>query len=152
MKRAEDERAGCIPKPEALLVHGRKRVASTKRAWQRLSDDLGLEGFTQKSFRYFMAEQTKMIFRRIPREQRSAWLGRVVRDGSRTTGYYEGQDPMALIDVALATDCIMSLLAERCSRKLFAIEMRLTADDLLEVGARVLPKNAVNLMGGPRHR
>ena len=152
MKRAEDERAGCIPKPEALLVHGRKRVASTKRAWQRLSDDLGLEGFTQKSFRYFMAEQTKMIFRPIPREQRSAWLGRVVRDGSRTTGYYEGQDPMALIDVALATDCIMSLLAERCSRKLFAIEMRLTADDLLEVGARVLPKNAVNLMGGPRHR
>ena len=49
-------------------------------------------------------------------------------------------DPHALADVALATDCIMSLLAERCERPLFAIETRLNRDELKGIGARVMPK------------
>jgi hypothetical protein len=64
----------------------------------------------------------------------------VVRDGSRTTDHYESDDPHALADVALATDCIMSLLAERCERPLFAIETRLNRDELKGIGARVMPK------------
>ncbi|HEY1362784.1 MAG TPA: hypothetical protein VGF60_11120 [Xanthobacteraceae bacterium] len=68
-----------------------------------------------------------MLFRAIPREHRSLWLGHVVRDGSRTTDYYEGSDPFALMHVALAVDCIMALLAECCSKRLFAIELRLRA-------------------------
>ena len=60
--------------------------------------------------------------------------------GSRTTDYYESDDPHALADVALATDCIMSLLAERCERPLFAIETRLNRDDLKAIGARMMPK------------
>jgi hypothetical protein len=55
---------------------------------------------------------------------------------------------MALVDVALATDCIMSLLAERCSHKLFAIELRLKAEDVREIGARMMPKNVVDLVNG----
>jgi hypothetical protein len=36
----------------------------------------------------------------------------------------------------------MSLLAERCPRKLFAIDVRLNRDDLVAIGARQIPKNA----------
>ncbi len=130
---------------KALLLYKGKRVKTTKRAWRRIGSELGLAGFSQKSFRHFMADQTKMLFRRVSREQRSLWLAHVVRDGSRTTDNYEGTDPMALADVALATDCIISLLAERCRRPLFAIEARLNRADLEAIGARMMPKNAVKL-------
>jgi hypothetical protein len=53
----------------------------------------------------------------------------------------EGEDPLALADVALATDCVLQLLAERCQRQLFAIEMRLNRQDLEAIGARMIPKN-----------
>ena len=121
--------------PPCLLTYKRERVAITKKTWRRLGQELGIEGFTQDRFRRFMADQVKRLFRRIPREQRSLGLGHVVRDGSRTTDHYEESDPLALIDVALAVDCIISLLAERCSRPLFAIDVRLTAQHLQEIGA-----------------
>jgi integrase len=140
--RADDIEAGRVPRPAAVLVYKRERVATTKQAWRRKGRQLGIPGFSQYSFRHFMADQTKMLFRGVSREQRSLWLGHVVRDGSRTTENYEGDDPAALADVALAVDCIMSLLAERCSRPLFAIETRLNKADLVEIGARVMPKNA----------
>jgi hypothetical protein len=78
-----------------------------------------------------MADQVKILFRSVPREQRSLWLGHVVRDGSRTTDLYEGCDPLDLADAALATDCVLSLLAEICPRPLFAIEMRLNRAQLV---------------------
>ena len=126
-----------------LLRYKRQRVGTTKQAWRRIGRELGIDGFSQYSFRHFMADQCRMLFRRVPREQRSRWLGHVVRDGSRTTEHYEGQDPLALADVALATDCILALLAERCRRPLFAIEVRLNRSDLDAIGARAMPKNAV---------
>jgi hypothetical protein len=46
----------------------------------------------------------------------------VTREGSRTTDHYESDDPKALADMALATDCIPALLAERYSKPLFAAE------------------------------
>jgi hypothetical protein len=87
-----------------------------------------------------MNDQVRKLFAMVPRENRSRWLGHVVRDGSRTTDHYESDDPHALADVALATDCIMTLLAERCERSLFAIETRLNRDELKAIGARVMPK------------
>lgn len=52
---AEDLAAGLRPKAPALLTYKRERVATTKKAWRRIGVDLGLDGFTQKSFRHFMA-------------------------------------------------------------------------------------------------
>jgi hypothetical protein len=43
---------------------------------------------------------------------------------------------MALADVALATDCIVTLLAERTERPLFAVETPLNHDQLEASGAR----------------
>jgi len=63
-------------------------------------------GFSQYSLRHFMADQVKKLFRNVPREHRSLWMGHVVRDGSRTTANYESDDPEMLTDVALATDCV----------------------------------------------
>jgi hypothetical protein len=153
-QRADDIRRGRDPCPSALLVYKRKRVASTKKAWQRLGQELGLDGFTQRSFRYFMADQVKTLFRRVHREQRSRWLGHVVRDGSRTTDHYESDDdPLALADVALATDCVLALLAEKCERQLFAIDVRLNRDQLVAIGARAMPKNVVkSRVNGGRDR
>jgi hypothetical protein len=86
-------------------VYKGKRVATVKLAFRRIGTDLGLMGFSQYSFRHFMADQIKKLFRNVPREQRSLWMGHVVRDGSRTTANYESDDPEMLADVALATDC-----------------------------------------------
>ena len=60
--------------------------------------------------------------------------------GSRTTDYYESGDPWALADVALATDCIVTLLAERTERPQFAVETLLNRDQLAAIGARQMPK------------
>jgi hypothetical protein len=63
-----------------------------------------------------------------------------VRDGSRTTDHYESDAPHALVNVALATDRISSLLAERAERPLFAIETLLNRSDLKSMGAKQFPK------------
>jgi hypothetical protein len=76
----------------------------------------------------------------VSREQRSLMLGHTVKEGSETTDYYESGDPWALADVALATDCIVTLLAERTERPLFAVETLLNRDQLEAIGARVMPK------------
>ena len=151
--RAKDVAAGREPRPDALIVYKRQRVATVKRAIRRISADLGLIGFSQYGFRHFMADQVKKLFR-IPRELRSRWLGHVVKDGSPTTTHYERDDPHELTDVALAVDCIMALLQEHSTRPLFSLSApwtprgrpSFTADKLrtrkgLErIGARVLPK------------
>ena len=42
--------------------------------------------------------------------------------------------------MALATDCVISLIQEHCGRPLFAVESLLNRRDLAAIGARVLPK------------
>jgi hypothetical protein len=59
---------------------------------------------------------------------------------SVASGYYESGDPWALADVALATDCIMTLLAERTERALFAVESLLNRNQLAAIGAWQMPK------------
>ena len=73
-----------------------------------------------------MTDQVKKNFRLIQREQRSRWLAHKLRDGSQTTDEYESDDAMDLMDVALATDCIIALLAERRERTRFAGELQLS--------------------------
>jgi hypothetical protein len=63
-----------------------------------------------------------------------------VRDGSPTTASYESDDPDILADVALATDCVIALLQEHCSRPLFAVDVLLTKAELEAIGARALPE------------
>ncbi len=135
-----DTAEGRKPRDEGLLVYKRARVGSVKQAIRRIGRAVGIPGFTQKSFRYFMTDQVKRQFRGIHREQRSLWLGHVVRDGSRTTDAYESDDPHALADVALAVDCVISLVAEHCQRPLFAIETLLNRRELEAIGARAMPK------------
>jgi hypothetical protein len=107
---------------------------------RRIGSDLNLEGFSQKRFRSFMADQTRTLFRMVSRERRSLMLGHTVKEGSETTDYYESGDPWALADVALATDCIMTLLAGRTERSLFAVDSLLNRDQLQAIGARQMPK------------
>jgi integrase len=139
-RRDADAAAGRPPVESGLLIYKRRRVACVKKAFRRIGRDVGLTGFSQYAFRHFMADQTKKLFRGVAREQRSLWLGHVVRDGSRTTEHYESDDPQVLADVALATDCIITLLNERCQKQLFAVETLLNRKELQAIGARELPK------------
>ena len=139
--------------PKPLLIYKRQRVGCVKQAFRRIGRDVGLDGFSQYGFRHFMADQTRKLFRGVPRELRSSFLGHKVRDGSSTTDNYESEDPHALDDVALATDAILSLLNDRTTRKLFAIEVRLNRKDLVAMGARTIPKsNVVHRVAGGRDR
>jgi hypothetical protein len=79
-KEDEARRAAALaenrPPPElGLIVYKGKRVATVKRAFRRIGTELGLMGFSQYSLRHFMAAQIKKLFRNVPREQRSLWMG-----------------------------------------------------------------------------
>jgi integrase len=144
-KEDEARRAAALaedrtPPELGLIVYKGKRVATVKRAFRRIGTELGLMGFSQYSLRHFMADQIKKLFRNVPREQRSLWMGHVVRDGSRTTANYESDDPEMLADVALATDCVIALIQQHCGRRLFAVDVLLTKKDLQAIGARVIPE------------
>jgi integrase len=144
-KEDEARRAAALaenrtPPQLGLIVYKGKRVATVKRAFRRIGTELGLIGFSQYSLRHFMADQIKKLFRNVPREQRSLWMGHVVRDGSRTTANYESDDPEMLADVALATDCVIALIQQHCGRPLFAVDVLLTKKDLQAIGARVIPE------------
>jgi integrase len=126
-------------RPRALLTCKGQKVGSVKRAIRRIAADIGLDGFTQKSFRHFMADQVKKLG--VPRELWSRWLGHVVREGSETTAHYEGDDAQELVPVAMATDYVLSLIQGYCKRSLFAAELLLNPDDLREARIRVLQKS-----------
>ena len=142
-RRARDLDLGLEPVEPGLLIYKRKRVASVKRAIRKVGPKIGIEGFTQKTFRHFMTDQVKKLFRGVPRELRSLWLGHVVRDGSRTTDNYEGDDPDDLADVALATDAVIALVSTHTQKPLFAVEPLLKRAELKAIGARVLPKTPI---------
>jgi hypothetical protein len=112
-----------------LLVYQGEQVASVKKA-------IGKAGLTPGCFRHFMPTMVKRLCRGVTREQRSLWMGHAVKEGSRTTDNYEAFDPEYLADVALATDFVMQQLQTKCSRRLFAIEVRLNRNELARIGAR----------------
>ena len=94
-------------------------------------------GFSQDGLRHFMADQVKKkLFRNVPREHRSLWMGHVVRDGSPTTANYESDDPEMLTDVALAADRVIALMSSAATGRC----LLLTNADLKAIGAGVIPE------------
>jgi integrase len=127
---------------EPLLMFQGERVRSVKKALGRQAARVGVAKFAPGRFRHFMTTWIRHYARNVTREQRSIWLGHVVKEGSRTTDNYEADDPEYLIDVALGTDHIMQLLQSHCRRKLFAIEVRLNRNELSRIGAQKWQKNS----------
>lgn len=125
--------AGVEPSPAALLMFQGERVLSVKKALGRAGERAGVK-LTPGSFRHFMPTMVKRLCHGVAREQRSLWMGHVVREGSRTTDNYEAFDPEYLADVALATDYVMLQLQAKCARALFAIEIQLNRRELARIG------------------
>lgn len=124
---------------EPLLVYQGERVASVKKALGRTTAAAGVR-VSPGRFRHFMATMVRRMCRSVTREQRSIWMGHVVREGSQTTNNYEADDPEFLADVALATDFVMQQLQGKCPRPLFAIETRLNRKELARIGAKANEK------------
>jgi integrase len=134
-----------------LLVFQGEQVQSVKKALGRKAAGVGVAKFSPGSFRHFMATTVRRLCRNVTREQRSLWMGHVVKEGSRTTDNYEAFDPEYLADVALATDFVMQQLQAHCHRKLFAIDLRLNRSDLARIGAQKGQKMPhLQVVGGRR--
>lgn len=118
-----------------LLVYQGERVMDVKKALGRNAGKAGIK-LSPGRFRHFMSAMVRRLCKGVTREQRSIYMGHVVREGSQTTGNYEPEDPEFLADVALATDFVMQQLQAKCSRRLFAIEVRLNQNELARIGAR----------------
>lgn len=127
--------AGQEPPPAALLVYQGERVMDVKKALGRNAGKAGIK-LSPGRFRHFMSAMVRRLCTGVTREQRSTYMGHVVREGSQTTGNYEPEDPEFLAAVALATDHVMQLLQAKCGRKLFAIETRLNRRELARIGAQ----------------
>jgi hypothetical protein len=120
---------------EPLLVFQGERVASVKKAFRTLSKTVGFK-VNPGSFRHFMSTRVRGLCRHVSREQRSIWMGHVVKEGSRTTDNYEAFDPEYLRDVAMATDYVMEQIQAKCSRQLLLMKTRLTKREIAHLGAR----------------
>lgn len=134
-------KAGKEPPSAALLVYQGERVMDVKKALGRNAGKVGVQ-LSPGRFRHFMSTMVRRLCRGVTREQRSLYMGHVVREGSQTTGNYEADDPEFLADVALATDFVMQELQAKCSRRLFAIETRLNRKELNRIGAKKNEKAA----------
>ena len=110
-------------------------------------------GFSQYSLRHFMADQIKKLFRNVPREQRSLWMGHVVRDGSRTTANYKVGRYGYTRGCRAGDRFVIALIQQHCGRSLFAVDVLLTKKDLQAIGARVIPELLrKQTVGGGRDR
>ncbi len=127
--------AGKEPPPAALLVFQGERVMSVKKALGRNTSKVGVS-LSPGRFRHFMSAMVRRLCKGVTREQRSIYMGHVVREGSQTTGNYEPEDPEFLADVALGTDFVMQQLQAKCTRPLFAVELQLNRKELTRIGAK----------------
>lgn len=138
--RREAALAGRPVPPNALLVYQGARVADLKKGLRKSAAAIGIT-FSPGRFRHFMSAMVRRMCKAVTREQRSLWMGHVVREGSQTTSNYEPEDPEFLEDVALATDFVMQQIQSCCRRKLFSVEVRLNRYELARIGARKLDKS-----------
>ena len=86
--------------------------------------DLKMPDMTCYTLRHFMATNMRRVSFPVSKEQRSKWLGHTVKEGSRTTDWYEKFDPDYLEEPMRATDEIMRKLQKHTHRKLFAPTVR----------------------------
>ena len=75
------------------------------------------------TLRHFIATNMRRASIAVSREQRSKWLGHAVKEGSRTTDWYEKLDPDYLEEAMRATDEIMLKLQKHTRRQLLAPTM-----------------------------
>jgi Phage integrase family len=81
-------------------------LKSIKTAWRTLRDDAELdERVTPYSIRHTMAREMRR--RRVPLEQRQAFLGHLPRGSARTTAIYAPDEPEYLSEAVEAIDAIM---------------------------------------------
>ncbi len=81
---------------------------------------LNMPEMTCYTLRHFMATNMRRVSFPVSREQRSKWLGHQVKDGSKTTDWYETFDPDYPEEPMRATDEIMRKLQKHTTRSLFA--------------------------------
>jgi hypothetical protein len=70
--------------------------------------------------RHFIATHMRRTTVTVSREQRSKWLGHTIKEGSKTTDWYEKFDPDYLEAPMRATEEIIRKLQKHTKRKLFA--------------------------------
>ncbi len=90
-----------------------------KQVWTAIN----LPEMTCYTLRHFMATNMRRASFPVSREQRSKWLGHSVKEGSKTTDWYEKFDPDYLEEPMRATDEIMVKLQQFTKRKVLAPTM-----------------------------
>lgn len=80
----------------------------------------GMPEMTCYTIRHFIATHMRRTSFTVSREQRSKWLGHTVKEGSKTTDWYEKFDPDYLEGPMRATEEIIRKLQKHTRRKLFA--------------------------------
>ncbi|MBX4883974.1 hypothetical protein HJA90_10310 [Rhizobium bangladeshense] len=81
---------------------------------------VNLPEMTCYTLRHFMATNLRRASFPVSKEQRSKWLGHAVKEGSKTTDWYETFDPDYLEQPMRATEEIMVKLQKHTKRALFA--------------------------------
>jgi len=84
---------------------------------------VNLPEMTCYTLRHFVATNMRRASFPVSREQRSKWLGHSVKEGSKTTDWYEKFDPDYLEEPMRATDEIMVNLQKYTTRKVLAPTM-----------------------------
>lgn len=90
-----------------------------KQVWKAIN----MPEMTCYSLRHFMATSMRRASFPVSREQRSKWLGHSVKEGSKTTDWYEKFDPDYLEEPMRATDEIMVNLQKFTKRRVLAPTM-----------------------------
>lgn len=85
---------------------------------------LHMPEMTCYTLRHFMATNMRRASFPVSKEQRSKWLGHAVKEGSKTTDWYETFDPDYLEQPMRATDEILRKLQKHTRKKLFAPTVR----------------------------
>jgi integrase len=94
-----------------------RRLKSIRTAWRTLRRDAGLdERVTPYSIRHTMARELRR--RKVPLEQRQAFLGHLPRGAARTTAIYAPDEPEYLNDAVEAIDAIMSDVDRAATRSI----------------------------------
>ncbi|CAN7301605.1 hypothetical protein LJR221_001502 [Agrobacterium tumefaciens] len=85
---------------------------------------LHMPEMTCYTLRHFMATNMRRASFPVSKEQRSKWLGHAVKEGSKTTDWYETFDPDYLEQPMRATDEILRKLQKHTRKRLFAPTVR----------------------------
>jgi hypothetical protein len=115
---AERARRGSykVVAPNYIAWAGRS-LKSIKTAWRTLRDDAELdERVTPYSIRHTVAREMRR--RRVPLEQRQAFVGHLPRGSARTTAIYAPDEPEYLSDAVEAIDAIMSDVDRAATRSI----------------------------------